>query len=149
MRKINALAVSFVLITVLFPCHNSSTKVEEPSRPGDSATVALKAQPPLDSANMSARVSAMFVEYSLGDASHYMFKDKDGKTWDFGKDEDTAYKFAVELPKAKSNETNQGWGSNKALQGNWFDITYVYNNEPQYEGGPMGKVAVIKSVKQK
>jgi len=150
MRKINILAVSALLIAALFSCNNSATKEEDKKIADTSATTANKMIPdPATTPVQPMQVDAMFVDFSLGDASHFMFKDSTGKTWDFGKDEDTTAKFAIELPKAKVNETNQGWGSNKALQGKWFHIFYVYSDEPQYEGGPMAKVAVIKHVEQK
>ena len=149
MRKLNVLILSLALTAALFACSNSSPTKEQSRRPGDSATVALKEKPMVDSANMPMRVTAMFVDFSQGDASHFVFKDEGGKTWDFGGDDDTTYKFAVELPKAKSNESNQGWSSNPTLQKAWFNLTYVYKNEPQYEGGPMAKVAVITHVEKR
>ena len=149
MRKINIFGLSLMLTAGLFSCSNSSTNKEESKRPGDSATVALKNTLSTDSTNMPMKVAAMFIGFSQGDASHFTFKDEAGKTWDFGRDEDTTYKFAVELPKAKSKESNQGWGSNTSLQKAWFNLTYVYRNEPQYEGGPMAKVAVITHVEKR
>jgi len=149
MRKIYILATQLLLLVVLFSCNNSSTKQEENKSTTDTLKPVVEDKPTIDSANKSTMIDAMFVEFSLGDASHYMFKEKDGKAWDFGRDDDSTYKFAIELPKGKANETNQGWSSNKALQGKWFRITYAYSNEPQYEGGPMAKVAVIKHVEQK
>ena len=149
MRKINTLAASLLLSAALFSCNSSSTKEEETKKQADSAKTVTDNKMPADSSKNSMQVNAMFVDYTLGDASHFTFKDESGKVWDFGGNDDTTYKFAVELPKGKANSTNQGWGSDKALQGKWFVITYVYKDEPQYEGGPMAKVAVIKQVKPK
>ena len=146
MRKINLLAVSFAIATALFSCNNSSTKEEVNKKSTDSSTTIVVDKPTVDSANMPKMLTARFIEFSQGDASHYIFKDSDDKTWDFGRDEDSTVKFAIELPKSKANDSNQGWSSNKALQNVFFTITYAYSNEPQYEGGPMAKVAVIKKV---
>jgi hypothetical protein len=88
-------------------------------------------------------ITAMFVDFSLGDASHYTFKDKAGKVWDFADCKDKKFSFGVELTASKANEENQGWISNKNLQGKWFELTYVYITQPQYQDGPMAKMPVI------
>ena len=94
-------------------------------------------------------VTAQFVEFSLGDISHFIFRDKEGKSWDFSENKDTTHAFSVELPRDKANETNQGWSSAKVLQGKWFDIKYVYRNGRELTNGLMDSVAVILEAKQK
>ena len=143
----NILALSLLLTTALFSCKNSSKKEDDKKTVDSLKPVTSEITPPIDSANLPLIVRAKFEEFTLGDASHYMFKDEDGKEWDFAEDHDSTYKFSVELPKSKSNESNQGWGSNKALQGKWFKITYAYRNLQQYEGGPIVKAPFIISVK--
>jgi hypothetical protein len=149
MRKINNFAVSLLLTTALFSCNNSSTKDEDNKKQADTSKAVVENKMPADSSKNSMQLSAMFVEFTMGDASHFMFKDGAGKTWDFDENEDTSYRFAVELPKDKTNETNQGWSANKAFLGKWFNLTYVYRNQPAYPDGPMAKVAVITQVKLK
>ncbi len=147
MRMINTIAT--LLTIALFACNNSSTKQDETKTKVDSSKTVIDSSKAVidnkmaDSSKNSMHVTAQFVEFTLGDASHFMFKDAAGKTWDFGDNKDATYKFSVELPKNKANESNQGWGSDKALQGKWFDITYVYKNEVTHEGGGSEKVAVI------
>ena len=147
MRKIKTIALSFLLMTALFSCNNDSTKKEDDKQTVDTSKTVTKETRPVDSTNMTMVVKAKFVDFTLGDASHYMFKDENGKDWDFAENHDSTYKFSVELPKAKSNESNQGWGSDKALQGKWFRITYANKTLQQSEGGPMVKALVIVSVK--
>lgn len=88
----------------------------------------------------------MFKEFSLGDASHYIFKDKAGKIWDFADCKDKQFSFGVELPASKANTENQGWSSNKTLQGKWFELTYEYVSQPEYQDGPMAKMPIITKV---
>jgi len=149
MRKINCIAV--LLVTVLFACNDSATKREETQSKVDSSakdtlkSVIEKKLTP----DSSKTITATFVGFDLGDVSHYMFKDESGKTWDFRSDLDSTYKFEVELPKNKSNESNQGFGSNKALQGKSFIITYVLTADDEHPDEDGGKVKVITHVKAK
>lgn len=94
-------------------------------------------------------IIAKFVKFSLGDASHYIFKDESGDTWDFGGCDSKNFIFENELDESESNSDNQGWGSNKELQGKWFVISYYQKEEPLYIDGPIGMVNVIKEVKLK
>ncbi|MFT5570579.1 MAG: hypothetical protein ACI8QD_002160 [Cyclobacteriaceae bacterium] len=86
-------------------------------------------------------VNAQFVEFFLGDASHYIFKDIDERIWDFGRCE--SCDFAKELDEAEVNMENQGWGSNASLQGSWFGLSYAVKQLPLYQDGPIGDVFVI------
>jgi hypothetical protein len=140
MRIFKLIAISSAI--ALFACNNSGKDENKPA--ADSAKSAA-VDKPADPSEL--HVKAQFTDYSLGDASHFIFKDEAGKDWDFASNEDSSYKFAVELPKDKTNESNQGWGANKDLQGKWFDITYTVKDQAQYPDGPMGKVMVITKVK--
>ena len=82
-------------------------------------------------------VNARFVEFVLGDAEHYKFEDESGKMWDFSGCETVNFDFTRELDENEADESNQGWGSNKSLQGKWFMLTYYKNEQPQYIDGPM------------
>jgi hypothetical protein len=153
MKAISKSVIQILLVTVLFSCNNSTKKPDSADTkivtPADSSKTIAENKNTADTSNERPKqLKAMFVEFTLGDAQHFMFKDESGKAWDFAANEDTLSKFAVELPKNKSNETNQGWGSDKALQGKWFNLTYVNRNQPQYEGGPMINVPVILTVKK-
>ena len=141
--------IVFSLAATLFSCNDSSKKQEETKTTADSSKTVREIKPAADTAKNSMQVSAQFVEFSLSDASHFIFKDQSGKSWDFGGNEDKSFAFNIELPKNKTNDSNQGWGSNTALQGKWFDITYVMRDQPEYQDGPMAKVAVITQVKAK
>jgi hypothetical protein len=92
-------------------------------------------------------LNAQFVDFSLGDTEHYIFKDKAGKTWEFGGCDDQTVKFGKELPASEANETNQGWGVNKDLQNKWFDLKYVVRKQALYQDGPEGDVPVIVEAK--
>lgn len=158
--KVAGILVSLILsVFLLFSCNNAGKKQ-------DSADTKI-ATPPDSTKTMAENgiiidteyerphpnerpylLKAKFVDFTLGDASHFTFKDEAGKTWDFAGNDDSTAKFAVELPKNKANNTNQGWGSAKELQGKWFNITYVNRNQPAYQDGPIVNVPVILSAKK-
>ena len=148
MKAISTRVIQIMLASVFLACNNATTKPDEANNklvtPPDTSKTSKENKKAGDSTKENAmHITAMFIEYTLGDASHYSFKDKSGKNWDFADNEDAHYKFAEELPKNKANSTNQGWGSKKQLQGKWFDIKYIYRIQPQYPDGPMAKVPVI------
>ncbi len=154
MKTVNKLILQMLLASAFFSCNNSTTKPGQTNdtlvTPADSSKKIAVIKNAGDSSKENAMsVTAMFIDFTLGDASHFTFKDQSGKTWDFADNEDSTYKFAQELPKNKSNATNQGWGSDKTLQGKWFNIKYIYRNQPEYPDGPMAKVPVIIEAKLK
>lgn len=103
---------------------------------------------PASHAASAAKLSltAQFVDFSLGDAEHYMFKDKDDKEWEFNGCQDKKIGFAYELPEKEANSDNQGWGPNKSLVGKWFKLSYQIKKQPRYEGGPPEAVKIITAV---
>lgn len=88
-------------------------------------------------------ITAKFVRFSLGDASHFVFEDEAGLRWDFGGCESENFTFERELEESESTEYDQGWGSNKDLQGKWFVLGYEEIEKPLYIDGPIGKVKII------
>lgn len=98
-------------------------------------------------------ITATFKEFIFGDAEHYLFEEtavagKEAKEWDFGGCEEQVLDFGIELPEKEANSDNQGWASNKKLQGKKFQLTFEYRRQPLYIEGPMGDVPVITSAKQ-
>ena len=89
------------------------------------------------------QIKAKFREFSLGDASHFSFTTEKGKYMDFGGCEAKNFKFSRLLPEEEMNTDNQGWGSNKELQGKWFLLTYKIVERELYIDGPIGKVEII------
>tara|TARA_B110000967_G_C18434402_1_gene340073 strand:+ start:106 stop:570 length:465 start_codon:yes stop_codon:yes gene_type:complete len=94
-------------------------------------------------------ITAKFVRFSLGDASHFVFEDEAGLKWDFGGCESEKFTFERELEESEFTEFDQGWGSNKDLQGKWFVLGYEEIEEPLYIDGPIGKVKIITKVEFK
>ncbi len=88
-------------------------------------------------------IRAKFIEFSLGDAEHYTFEKENGERIVFDGSEANNYNFGIELPEAEANSENQGWGSNKELQGKWFKLTFFTRQQPQYIDGPMGTARII------
>lgn len=88
-------------------------------------------------------LKAKFVSFELGDASHFSFEDKTGNIFDFGGNESKEYQFESAVSSDKQNEENQGWTTNPELKGKWFNLKYIYRNQPQYQDGPTGRVPVI------
>jgi hypothetical protein len=150
MKPISSLVVPILLVLALFSCKNAEKKPENVNvaPPKDSVKMATSIPSKTDTLKESVlALTAMFVDFSLGDAEHFNFKDKTGKTWDFGGCDENNIQFSQELPAAQTTESNQGWGSNKNLQKKWFNLRYVLRNQPQYEGGPMTKVPIIVEAK--
>ncbi len=136
LRSLTLLAIG--IFTFFVSCKSSTSKKTEESKMDTVKKIAV------DTTSIKEKhVIARFDEFSLGDASHFMFTDESGAKLDFGGNEDTVYKFAEELPANKANETNQGWTSDKKLQGKLFDITYITRTQPLYIDGPMGEVLII------
>jgi hypothetical protein len=136
MKTLIILVLQILLGLALFSCNQPTAKQGEASTEmptaADSSTVK----------NVEV-LTAKFIEFELGDAPHFIFEDQSGKTWDFAGNEDPHYPFAEELPENLANETNQGWTSDKSLQGKWFDIKYEYRTQPEYPDGPMASVPII------
>ena len=132
--------LTFILVVVFFACNNTSPN-DAPS--AESSNTADTVAVPSPSNEKVMILNARFVEFSLGDAPHYIFEDKNGKMWDFGGCDDTSVSFEKELSEAEADESNQGWSSNTDLQNKWFDIKYVIRQQPQYLEGPIGDVPVI------
>ena len=136
LRSLTLLAIG--IVTFFVSCKSSTSKKTEEPKMDTVKKIAV------DTTSIKEKhVIARFDEFSLGDASHFMFTDESGAKLDFGGNEDTLYKFAEELPANKANETNQGWTSDKKLQGKLFDITYIIRTQPLYIDGPMGEVSII------
>ena len=102
----------------------------------------IESEPELESDSFTVR--AKFVRFRLGDASHYGFEDASGKFWDFSGCNSQTFDFAQELDESEANESNQGWGSNKDLQGKWFLLTVVKEEQPAYIDGPMVIATIIQ-----
>ena len=147
MKTIQSIFFFFFVATFISCSSNDNkpaTSADTTNHTKDSLQKTTSNKPSPDSStNKSLTLEAQFVSFSLGDASHYTFKDKAGKLWDFANSKDKTYAFGIELPTKQANETNQGWGSNKSLQGKWFELTYEYVEQPEYQDGPMVKVPVI------
>jgi hypothetical protein len=89
-------------------------------------------------------IKAQFIDFNLGDTSHYTFKDLSGNHWDFSRCNSKNFEFSRLLDEAEMNTHNQGWGSTKELQGKWFKISYSLEERPLYQDGPMGTVQIIQ-----
>jgi len=143
---------AILLATTLLACNGNTPKAEEVAAEAttpDTAAAAPASTPasaPIALGDVQS-LNAKFVEFTLGDAEHYSFEDKTGKTYDFGGCLDKSVEFGVQVPEKEANETNQGWASNKALQGKWFDLKYIVRKQPLYQDGPEGDVMVIVNAK--
>ena len=145
--KITALALLLGLF--LYACGNQDTSKKSADASAKTMDTLANAKPVSADTAITRILTAKFVEFSLGDAQHFVFEDKTGKRWDFGGNKDTKFAFAKELPAKQANESNQGWTSEKTLQGKWFDLKYVYVTQPEYLDGPMASVPVILEAKLK
>ena len=138
MKTVKFLFISFFSISLVVACNNTA-KQAAPENKIDTADKNSAAP----SRGIEKTITAKFIAFELGDASHFLFEDESGKSWDFGGNDDKKFTFEEELPADKANTNNQGYTSNKALQGKWFIISYDIKNQPIYPDGPTGEVLVI------
>jgi hypothetical protein len=147
LKMMNNRASLLLLVLFLYSCGANPDKSNENNSATNQETTADTLIPqPMDSTDsLALQLKATFVEFHLGDAEHYLFKDEEGKTWDFAGCEAAQFDFTRELSEAEADESNQGWGSNKDLQGKWFQLSYINQEQPLYMDGPMATVSVITS----
>lgn len=140
---------NFILLVFLLAataaCQNTGSQQQDAATDETAQTAEETSTTAKDEKTMTLK--AKFVEFTLGDAAHFIFEDEAGKQWDFGGCDDDSMGFARELPEAEANTSNQGWGSNEALQNKWFDLKYVIRVQPLYIDGPDGEVMVITEAK--
>jgi len=138
--------LSFLLLSILFlvSCGSGDQAPEKKPSPLPEVVedpIDVNPEEAPDSETFSLK--AKFIEFHLGDAEHYKFEDESGKFWDFAGAECEGFDFTHELDEEEADESNQGWGSNKALQGKWFELTYIKREQPQYMDGPMIMAEII------
>lgn len=145
MKNIIFLLFSILILTSCFNGNDEpddeqlNSELEEP--------IDLVEKAPANSTeSISFTKKAKFIGYELGDMSHFTFEDESGKNWDFSGCEDRSIDFARELGDneiEKADERNQGWGSNKDLEGKWFLLTIEEREQQLYIDGPVGTVSII------
>lgn len=143
------LIVFYIGIVIMLSSGNlrASNDTAGPLVLAQASTASAAAQHKLHGHAKQKTIVAKFVSFTLGDAAHYEFIDKSGKTWDFGgNNAKDSFEFGKQLPEKLSNSDNQGWESNKKLVGKWFKITYEVKKQPLYQDGPVGDVNVIVAV---
>lgn len=96
------------------------------------------------SANESFKVKAKFVDFEVGDVEHYLFEDEQGEIWDFTNCSDEDFVFKQSLAIEQHDDFNQGWTSNKLLQGRWFLLECGTRQQPLYPDGPSDIAQVIE-----
>jgi hypothetical protein len=148
MKKFNLYLSLFIALFIFHSCEvkvdtGSSSSENKERNQENTSTNTYETQTQTQGNTMRAK----FVDFHLGDASHYYFIDDKGKEWDFAAIDDESFEFAVELPAKEINDENQGWGPNKDLQGKWFNIKFELKEMPQYQDGPMATLPVIVEVK--
>jgi hypothetical protein len=142
-----------LLISLLVSCSGKNEKTTESDIPVETNATSAKEmteetvvlEPEEDQQDGTLTVKAKFIEFNFGDSESYLFEDESGKMWDFAGSQSTKYEFGIELSETEANEDNQGWGSNKDLQGKWFKLTYVTREQEQYIDGPIVAVDVISN----
>jgi len=132
--------------------HITYTKKENPKFLNDSIPLYVITKAILDTTVRKVKdditqeeftIKAKFKKFRLGDAEHYIFENESGETLDFGGSTIDNFEFGIELEDSKVNSDNQGWSSNKKLQGKWFTLTYIEREQQLYIDGPLGIVKVI------
>lgn len=135
----------FLSIFLFASCGSTTTTEVETDVVDETTTIASEETEVKNPDKMTVKVK--FVEFQLGDLEHYIFEDESGKRWDFAGNDSEDFLLSEELLDSETTDENQGYGSNKELQGKWFDVTYVKREQPQYIDGPMATVEVISEIK--
>jgi len=99
-----------------------------------------------DSATKVLRIRAQFVDFYLGDTSHYTFRNEARELIVFDSCKACTFEFEQSLPEEEANDENQGWGSNKKLQGKWFILTYTQKKQPFIDGSIATVKVITKAV---
>ena len=138
---------AFCCAASIISCNNADKTTDAKKDTVATTTIDTSRDTAAPTPDSSISILGKFVEFTFGDAPHYFFETRSGQKIEFGNDEDTLIKFAVELPENKTNAENQGWASAKTLEGKWFNLKYVTKKMVQYEGGPLEDVKVIVAAK--
>ena len=131
----------------LMACDNKQNSTKQTDSSKD--TISLKNEETKENAEAqiadknSGKLILQFKDFHLGDAEHYVFVSEKGEEIEFGRNEDKSVEFSSELPENEMNSENQGWGANKKLVNQWFEISYQTKKMPLYQDGPEGDVLVI------
>lgn len=129
---------------ILYACTNNSSKKDNNGAPivsvPDTVEFTIEAAPEKE----IFTIEAQFIEFSFGDAEHYVFKDASNKVWDFSSCYSKNFNFSRELNEEEANTENQGWGANEDLVGSWFKLTYFKTVQQLYIDGPDGTVEIIE-----
>lgn len=133
-----------ILLWNLSSCDYSNS-VELVPAPSITPASAARLIPSASYSNSSFEIKAKFVDFEMGDVAHYLFEDEQGEIWDFTSCLEQELEFEQLLPEEKQNDFNQGWTSNKMLQGHWFLLKCVVEEQPLYPKGSNEFTQVIKS----
>ncbi len=138
----------FLSIFLFASCGSKTTTEDENEMIDETTEITSEMEEEEVSDSEKTTIKAKFVEFQLGDSEHYVFEDESGKTLDFAGNSSDEYEFAIELSDSEVTDENQGFGSNKELQGKWFNVTYVKKEQSQTigEAGPMVAVEVIEKI---
>lgn len=135
-----------VLISILLiSCEDNQATIKTSDTNAEVADSSSQKEINKEPTEETTTIEVQFVEFSFDDSEHYIFKDDQGKIWDFSSCNSEVYKFSRLLPENESNEENQGWGSNEHLIGKWFKIEYYKTIRQLYIDGPEGEVEIIHS----
>lgn len=137
-------SLAIILLWSLSSCSysNSPELVPAPSITSASAARLIKSA---SYPRSNFEIKAKFVDFEMGDVAHYLFEDEHGEIWDFTSCLEQELTFEQLLPKDKQNDFNQGWTSNKMLQGHWFVLECTVEEQPLYPKGSDEFTHVIKS----
>ncbi|MGH1336386.1 MAG: hypothetical protein ACRBFS_09685 [Aureispira sp.] len=91
----------------------------------------------------SFKVKAKFIDFEMGDITHYLFEDEQGEIWDFTTCSDEEFIFEQTLSKEQYTSFNKGWTSNSILQGRWFLLDCGTRLQPLYPDGPEDIAQII------
>jgi hypothetical protein len=146
-------AISYFFCTAfLFSCSQKNTENKAATgetKPVKEPTI-IQASPTKPVSTPAANtITAKFTGFELGDVSHFSFTEASGKEWDFTDCEEKKYEFSKELPKEKTNETNQGYGANESLLHKTFEINFEKRDGKKLTNGLMDSVLVIVKAEQK
>jgi hypothetical protein len=152
MKLLKTVVIYLCCTAILNACNQKEKEKTAPAieaKPATEPTV-IKPSPVATPMQLPGNtITAKFTGFELGDVQHFSFKEVSGKDWDFTDCEEKQYEFAKELPKAKINEANQGYGPNENLLNKTFEITFEKRDGKKLTNGLMDSVYVITKAQQK
>ena len=90
-------------------------------------------------------IRAQFINYERNGIESFRFRDDAGMPWAFDGYTGKEVQFSILLPEPFRTEANAGWGSNRELEGEWFELTFITETRESASGEEANEILIIES----